>query len=98
MEAPVMYEAFAGRDKGDHVSDLLRCCQALDGYRRDEAQLCFQRLLVKRVSMPVSVVPGATTLTLTPVLQLPVRRILSALPLHVCWLRKLMLPAAPTLP
>jgi hypothetical protein len=26
-------------DKGDHVSDLLRCCQTFDGYRRDKRGL-----------------------------------------------------------
>src|SRR5713101_6179225 len=28
-------------NKGDHMSDLLRCCQALDGYRRDERRFIF---------------------------------------------------------
>jgi len=66
------------RDKGDHMGDLFRCCQALDRYRRDERSL-FSAVLVKRVSMPVSVVPGATTLRELRSLQLPVLRILSFL-------------------
>jgi len=61
-----MYDAFCRSNKSDHMSDLLRCCQTLDGYCRDERRL-FSSVLVKRVSMPVSVVPGATTFTRIPV-------------------------------
>jgi hypothetical protein len=35
-----MYDASA-EDKGDHMSDLLRSCQTLDGHCRDERRFVF---------------------------------------------------------
>jgi len=65
-------------NKGDHVSDLIRFCQTLDGYCRDQRQFVFictgeagEHSCIRST--------GATTFTRTPVRRLPARRTSSAL-------------------
>src|SRR6267154_424826 len=66
MEAPVMYEAFADATKAITWAISSGVASRLIGTVESSAAL-FSAVLVKRVSMPVSVVPTAITFTRTPV-------------------------------
>ena len=66
IEAPVMYDAFAEATKAITRAISSGVAKRLAGTVDTSAAL-FLSVLVKRVSMPVSVVPGATTFTRTPV-------------------------------
>jgi hypothetical protein len=66
IEAPVMYDAFAEATKAITCAISSGAATRLTGTMETSAAL-FSSMLVKRVSIPVSVVPGATTLTRTPV-------------------------------
>jgi hypothetical protein len=66
IEAPVMYDAFAEATKAITRAISSGVAKRLTGTVETSAALFFS-VLVKRVSIPVSVVPGATTFTRTPV-------------------------------
>src|SRR6266478_4975142 len=97
MEAPVMYDAFAEATKAITSAISFGVARRLAGTVETSAAL-FASVLVKRVSMPVSVVPGATTFTRTPV---PATSSAAdfVIPSTACLLATYTdAPAAPTLP
>src|SRR5712692_1967680 len=97
IDAPVMYEAFAEATKTITFAISSGLARRLTGTVETSAAL-FSSVLVKRVSIPVSVVPGATTFTRTPV---PATSSAAdfVIPSTACLLATYTdAPAAPTLP
>src|SRR4029077_8982114 len=97
MDAPVMYEASAEATKAITCAISSGVARRLTGTVETSAAL-LSSVSVKRVSIPVSVVPGATTFTRTP---LPATSSAADLviPSTACLLATYTdAPAAPTLP